>query len=246
MRDWTAFWDSPHSIYVNARHRDVHYRDIAEQIAGFVESKQARVLDYGSGEAVHADRVAAAAGELYLCDAAPTTRAALSRRFAGDPRIKVIAPDDAERLADASFDLVVVNSVIQYIEPAELGRLLNLCRRIVKPDGKFILADVIPPGVGPASDVAALLTYAARNGFLSAALIGVVRTAFSSYRKLRASLGVSRYTQADIEARLNAAGFRAERLAKNLEHNPARMTFLARPSLAAESGLNSGPPRRSS
>ncbi|MEA2923566.1 MAG: hypothetical protein QOD25_688, partial [Alphaproteobacteria bacterium] len=24
MGDWIAFWDSEHSIYVNARHRDVH------------------------------------------------------------------------------------------------------------------------------------------------------------------------------------------------------------------------------
>ena len=29
MGDWIAFWDSEHSIYVNARHRDVHYRTIA-------------------------------------------------------------------------------------------------------------------------------------------------------------------------------------------------------------------------
>ena len=30
--DWASFWDRPHSIYVNARHFDVHYRDIAEGI----------------------------------------------------------------------------------------------------------------------------------------------------------------------------------------------------------------------
>jgi hypothetical protein len=32
MGDWIAFWDSEHSIYVNARHRDVHYRTIAQDI----------------------------------------------------------------------------------------------------------------------------------------------------------------------------------------------------------------------
>ena len=32
MGDWIAFWDSEHSIYVNARHRDVHYRRIAQDI----------------------------------------------------------------------------------------------------------------------------------------------------------------------------------------------------------------------
>ncbi|HEX2215858.1 MAG TPA: hypothetical protein VHG27_04070, partial [Xanthobacteraceae bacterium] len=38
MRAWIAFWNSENSIYVNARHRDVHYRLIAEHIAHFVKS----------------------------------------------------------------------------------------------------------------------------------------------------------------------------------------------------------------
>ena len=29
MNDWIAFYNSDHSIYVNARHRDVHFRRIA-------------------------------------------------------------------------------------------------------------------------------------------------------------------------------------------------------------------------
>src|SRR6201998_4866333 len=68
MSDWRSFWDSAHSIYVNARHKDVHYREIADQIAAFVPGPSARVLDYGSGEAIHADRVAAVARALVLCD----------------------------------------------------------------------------------------------------------------------------------------------------------------------------------
>ena len=82
ITDWLAFWDSPHSIYVNARHKDVHYRLIAKEIAALVPEPQARVLDYGSGEALHADIVAAAAGELLLCEAAPGMRDGLQRRFA--------------------------------------------------------------------------------------------------------------------------------------------------------------------
>ena len=38
ISDWLAFWDSSHSIYVNARHKDVHYRLIAQQIAALVST----------------------------------------------------------------------------------------------------------------------------------------------------------------------------------------------------------------
>ena len=37
MSDWIDFYDFKHSvIYVNARHRDVHYRTIAEDIRAYV------------------------------------------------------------------------------------------------------------------------------------------------------------------------------------------------------------------
>src|ERR1700686_1264134 len=105
MSDWRSFWDSAHSIYVNARHKDVHYREIADQIAAFVPGPGARVLDYGCGEAIHADRVAVVAGEVLLCDQAPSVRAAVAARFAADPRMRAIAPQEAEKLPDRSVDL---------------------------------------------------------------------------------------------------------------------------------------------
>ena len=65
----------------------------------------------------------------------------------------------------------------------------------------------------PLSDGVALLRYAAANGFLGAALVGLARTALSRYRRLRNELGIARYTEADFLDRLRAAGFAGERLA---------------------------------
>jgi SAM-dependent methyltransferase len=228
MTTWREFWDSAHSIYVSERHKDVHYRDVAEQLAAFVPSPDARVLDYGSGEAIHADRVAAMAREVLLCDAAASVRASIAARFAGNSKIKVIAPEEVERLPDASLDLVFANSLVQYLTAAELDRTLGLWRRLLAPNGVLVVADVIPPQVGALSDGLALLRYAAAHGFLGAALTGLARTALSRYRRLRSELGIARYSEAAFLAKLRGAGFAAERLPKNVEHNPARMTFRAR------------------
>ena len=228
MATWREFWDSAHSIYVSERHKDVHYRDVAEQFATFVPGPGARVLDHGSGEAIHADLVAAKARELLLCDAAASVRAAMATRFAGNPKIEVISPEDVERLADASLDLVFANSLVQYLTAAELDRMLGVWRHLLAPGGTLIVADVIPPHVGALSDGLALLRYAAANGFLGAALVGLARTALSRYRRLRSELGIARYSEAEFLAKLRAAGFSSERLPKNVEHNPARMTFRSR------------------
>jgi SAM-dependent methyltransferase len=229
MTDWRTFWNSDHSIYVNDRHKDIHYREIADQIAAFVPGPDARVLDHGSGDAVHADRVAAVAAEVLLCDAAANVRAAMAQRFANDPRIKVLAPDEVETQAAGSLDLIVSNSMAQYLTPAELDRLLAVWRRLLRPGGTLIVGDVIPPNAGAVSDVTSLLRYAASHGFLLAALLGLARTTVSPYRKLRSTLGITQYSEAAFMQKLRAAGFTAERLPRNMEHNPARMTFRARP-----------------
>jgi SAM-dependent methyltransferase len=229
MSDWRSFWDSSHSIYVNARHKDVHYREIADQIAAFVPGPAARVLDHGCGEAIHADRVAAVAAQVLLCDSAPSVRAAIAARFAADPRIRALSPEEVERLPDGSVDLIVSNSMTQYLSPPELDRVLGLWHRLLAAGGTLIVADVIPPDAGALTDVTTLLRYAAANGFFLAALGGLVRTAVSPYSRLRRRLGVTRYTEAAFQQKLEAAGFRAERLPRNLEHNSARMTFRAHP-----------------
>jgi hypothetical protein len=44
---------------------------------------------------------------------------------------------------------------------------------------------------------------------------------------LRSRIGVTRNTQSAFMQKLASAGFAAERLARNMEHNAARMTFRA-------------------
>ena len=83
--------------------------------------------------------------------------------------------------------------------------------------------------MSPATDALALLRLAARHGFAGAALAGLVRTFFSEYRATRARLGLTHYTEAEMLAVLDRAGFDAVRHRPNLGHNQARIAFLAVP-----------------
>jgi ubiquinone/menaquinone biosynthesis C-methylase UbiE len=228
MRDWISFWDSRHSIYVNARHFDVHYRTIAAMIVRHVPSPDAVVIDFGCGEALHADLVADACRRLILVDAAPTLRAALAERFSGERKIEIRAPAELAALADRSVDLVVMHSVAQYLTSAEFSALLVLFRRLLRPGGLLLIGDVVPPHVSAFADAMALLNYGAANGFLLAAVGGLLRTAVSDYTKLRSRIGITLYSENEMLQRLEAAGFTASRAKANVGPNPARMTFLAR------------------
>ncbi len=232
MDEWIDYYDSTHTIYVSRLHRDVHFRAVADDIISYIASPDAVVLDYACGEALSAERVADACSRLILAEPAPGVRGRLIARFAPDTRIKVRSLEDVKRLEERSIDLAVMNSVAQYMTPAELDAELAAIHRVLKPAGKLVVGDILAPDVGMGADVIALLRFAREHGFLKDALIGLMRTALSDYRQIRSTVGLQRYSESDMLAKLQAAGFDAKRAPVNMGHNPSRMTFVARHPLA--------------
>jgi ubiquinone/menaquinone biosynthesis C-methylase UbiE len=228
MDDWIDYYDSTHTIYASRLHRDLHFQLIARDIIGYISSPDAVVLDYACGEALSATKVAEACGKLYLAEPAPGVGGRLIARFAPNTKIRVRSLDDLRKMAEKSVDLAIMNSVAQYMTPAELDAAFAIIQRLLKPGGKLVLGDILRPEVGMPKDVIALLRFALTHGFLRDALIGLVSTALSDYRQLRAKVGLQRYSEAEMIAKLAAAGFTASRAHVNIGYNPWRMTFVAR------------------
>jgi ubiquinone/menaquinone biosynthesis C-methylase UbiE len=228
MDDWIDYYDSTHTIYASKLHRDLHFQLIARDIIGYIASADAVVLDYACGEALSAARVADACGKLILAEPAPGVRGRLIARFAPNTKIRVRSLDDIRKMEEKSVDLVVMNSVAQYMAPAELDSAFAVIKRLLKPGGRLVVGDILRPEVGMARDVVALLRFARKHGFLKDALVGLVSTALSDYRLLRTRVGLQRYGETEMIAKLAAAGFTASRAHSNIGHNPWRMTFVAR------------------
>jgi SAM-dependent methyltransferase len=228
MDDWIDYYDSTHTIYASKLHRDLHFQVIAKDIIGYISSPDAVVLDYSCGEALSAGRVADACGKLILAEPAPGVRGRLIARFAPNTRIRVRSLDDLRHMEEKSVDLVVMNSVAQYMTSDELDVAFAVIRRLLKPSGRLVLGDILRPEVGMGRDVIALLRFAATHGFLKDAFYGLASTALSDYRQLRTKIGLQRYSEADMIAKLAACGFTASRAHQNIGHNPWRMTFVAR------------------
>jgi ubiquinone/menaquinone biosynthesis C-methylase UbiE len=228
MDDWIDYYDSTHTIYASKLHRDLHFQLIARDIIGYISAPDAVVLDYACGEALSAAQVAEACGQLYLAEPAPGVRGRLIARFAPNTKIRVRSLDDLRHMPEQSVDLAVMNSVAQYMTSDQLDAAFALIKKLLKPGGRLVVGDVLRPEVGMARDVIALLRFALKHGFLLDALIGLARTALSDYRQLRGRVGLQRYSEADMLAKLGAAGFSATRAQVNIGHNPWRMTFVAR------------------
>jgi ubiquinone/menaquinone biosynthesis C-methylase UbiE len=232
MDEWIDYYDSTHTIYASKRHRDLHFQIIAHDIIGYIASPDAVVLDYACGEALAAAKVADACSMLILAEPAPGVRGRLIARFAPSTKIRVRSLDELKNMTEKSIDLVVMNSVAQYMTADELDSAFHVVRRLLKPAGRLVVGDILRPNVGMLTDVIALLRFAAKCGFLKDALYGLASTALSDYRQLRSRLGLQRYSENDMIAKLAKAGFSASRAPYNIGHNPWRMTFIARHALA--------------
>jgi ubiquinone/menaquinone biosynthesis C-methylase UbiE len=236
MEDWIDYYDSTHTIYASKRHRDLHFELVARDIRSYVTSRDQVVLDYACGEALSAGKVAEACGLLILAEPAPGVRGRLIARFAPNTKIRVRSLEDVRKMPENSIDLVVMNSVVQYMTADEFASALAAIRKILKPSGRLVLGDILRPEVGMPTDVYALLRFGAKHGFLKDAVKGLFATALSDYRQLRTRVGLRRYGEAEMIQKLAEAGFSAARTTQNIGHNPWRMTFVAHHALVHDQG----------
>ena len=98
--NWRDYWNQDTPIYSGERHKLLHYRLVADDIIGLIPSREARVIDYGCGEALFADRIAARSGHLFLSDAAPLVRDRLQERLA-PPKVTILSPEEVSAISKA-------------------------------------------------------------------------------------------------------------------------------------------------
>ena len=151
----------------------------------------------------------------------------LGARFAGNDKIAVRKPEDIAVMPAGSMDVIVMHSVAQYLSPQEFDGAGQVFHRLLKPGGLLVLGDVIPrKAVGARRRAGAAPIRRAGGVFLGGAA-GPVSHLFFRLPAAAQILGLARYDDDEIAAKLEAAGFSAERARTNIGHNSKRMTFLA-------------------
>lgn len=234
MKSWLDFWNAPNAIYVSRRHQEAHYAKVLSGIGRFMPAGGAAVvLDWGCGDALAADDLVQPCRTLLLYDRADSTRRRLLSRYAGSANIRVLDDAELDAVAPASVDLIVVNSVVQYLSPSQFADALRLFHRLLKNDGQLLLGDIIAPDTPLVGHVTTFLRFAWQNGFLVAAIIGLARNFVSPYRKLRRDAGYACYAESEMLGVLDKNGFVGERLTSNIAVSQLRSAYLARKQAAA-------------
>jgi len=228
MKSWFDYWNRPNGIFVSETHKRAHYRHIFSNVLPFLpRGSGSAMLDWGCGEAFAADWMAAECERIYLYDPADVVRARLRERYKDHRRIVVIGGDQVNGLPSECLDLILINSVFQYLTQEQLVTALLDLRRLLKPVGRFLIGDLIAPCTAMWQHVRIFLTFAYREGFLMSAIAGLVGTFLPSYNSLKRQHDLSEYSEAELLRIFELCKLNGRRLPRNIAVSPIRSSYIA-------------------
>jgi len=185
------------------------------------------MLDWGCGEAFAADWMAAECERVYLYDPADGLRARLQERYKDHRRIVVVSGDQLKELPSECLDLILINSVFQYLSREQFVTALLDLRRLLKPTGRFLIGDLIAPGTAIWQHVRVFLAFAYRKGFLIPAITGLVRIFLPSYASVKREHGLSEYSDAELLRIFELCKLDGRKLPRNIAVSPIRCSYIA-------------------
>lgn len=218
---WRPYWDrlEERAIF------PVEAADYVARVAATVGIPAfARVLDFGCGFGHVAALLAPGVREVAVWDASASMRRAARRRLAHLANVRILTgPEPAPRAA--RFDLVLVNSVVQYMTPDEFHAWLDAAPARLVPDGRIVLSDLLTGDVNPVRELAELLWLCARGGVL----LRILREGFLElrhYTRARRARPLSQVDLDDLRQRAARRGLRMDVLPRNLAYRSARTSVV--------------------
>jgi SAM-dependent methyltransferase len=222
LSPWVAYFDGmPSAARRNQAEAADHVRRLRAAIAIHAGL---RVLDFGCGPGLVGGLLGPEVQRYLFWDAAPTVQHEATRRLAA---VAGAEPADLTTLPRASIDLILVNSVVQYMRPDELTDWLQRWKRLLAPAGRLVLSDLPAPGEGALRALRDTIVFAARQGVLLHALPEALG-ALMRYATRRQRSPIFCPDPIELARMATTAGLTAHRLPENLTFRARRYTIVFR------------------
>jgi len=222
-RSWKSFWESASSCRLN-RVEASHFVETLEQQVGLQSSW--RVLDFGCGFGFTTGLIAARVASVSAWDAAANMRAHARDHLAVHGNVEFLDLGTAIALpSDVDFDLIVVNSVVQYMSADEFAGWLVAWRDGLDPRGRLVLSDLIPREYDVRRDIPAVLLFSLRRRTLLRALIEGVKE-WRRYRQVHRSVPLLTIAPEELVQQATELRLDVKILPVNLSSHPARLSVV--------------------
>ena len=224
---WDDFWDRVTDDQRLLKEEAVEYVRNLEAIVPL--QRDLRVLDFGCGWGNVARLLAPLVGKLYLWDDAPRMRRLAQEATAGMANVQLLDLSAASPGVPAGgFDLILANSVAQFMTAAELRGWLLRWRHMITPAGNIVISDLVPPDYPAGADLSTLLRFSWSRGFLVRALYDAARV-MPLYLRTRSAGPLLRTSRSDLVTWGREAGLVVRAFPANLTCFNQRITVVFGP-----------------
>ena len=185
----------------------------AENLKSVVDLKKHEIiLDYGAGTGVISEHILKYVRGINIYDSSAYMTSILKKKFLNVDSVRVLEVLDD---MDVEADLVLICSVIQYIDKKDLATLVQKIQKISKKNHKVVITDIIPLGSNRVIESILMLKKAKQLKILPQFLWQIISTIpllfmSSSQKKL------TKYNEKDLINLFNSYGYSVERLKENL------------------------------
>jgi hypothetical protein len=170
-----------------------------------------------------AEVLATAAKTVYVYDHVDATLQSALQRVS----LPNVVEFDPANPGSTRFDLIVVNSVIQYMSPDVLAGWLQRWRKWVDEDGAISITDVAEASPSLLREGVEFFWLALRSGVLLDA-VKFARENSARYRSTRAGSELATFDETRLRRLAEAARLDLEREPKNLAYQSGRSSFTLR------------------
>lgn len=180
------------------------------------------VLDYGCGYGHAARPLAPLVGTLWIWDYSEPMRSFAQRYLQDLPNVRPWNPAES-----GSFDLIWINSVVQYMTATSLRTVLQKLSFHIKPGGAIVVSDLIPAKQSFGSDLLSLARFSLRHGYFLTAFRRAMALR-QTYARFAAECPLYHPTREEVLQLGAAAGLQGEYQPRNVTHFRSRETVVFR------------------
>jgi SAM-dependent methyltransferase len=221
-RDWVCYWDEITEGHLLFREEAREY--VTNLASAVMLDRGTRVLEFGCGNGFVAEVLAPRVGQLFLWDAAASMRDRTRGLLVGRNNVHFLdLSGPADPPEDVRFDLILVNSVIQYMSGAEFAGWLSRWRSLLAPGGQILISDIITPGHSVLADIPSLLAFGVRRRYLFRILRSILGES-TRYRTMQRACPLYRVSPNQLRRQAFATGLVVRLLPRNLTHLTNRIT----------------------
>jgi cyclopropane fatty-acyl-phospholipid synthase-like methyltransferase len=218
---WDDFWDQVASDQRLLREDAIEYVHALAELIPLTPG--IRVLDFGCGWGNVARLLGPRVGELCLWDDAPRMRRLAADSTSGMSNVRMLDLAAPESDGEAEFDLILANSVAQFMTANEFQTWLRRWCHMVAPTGHIVVSDLVPPDYPALADLLTLLRFSSSKGFLARALWDAARV-MPLYWRTRKARPLLRTSRAELVAWGAEAGLSVHAFPTNLTCFKQRIT----------------------